>query len=606
MRKGGRAMSERKEVLFSDLGSLCEPKQNISPVRELYKWNVVPYETSDIKGSMLVSLQKGRPEDVALNPGLTGWYRIMVGQYSGNQMLSLKLTGDNGFAYIAPGNAGGYGSHNIEEVYWKSADMTGESVVIHKHIKSDPYSSAIAWLRFIPMDEHETAVFQEDQARKDTKRLYATHDMHGQLTIGSPQSFADWSVILQNYEQSDVEWFSMENIFIFDGEAASGNADNLTYPRQCDETIQHVIRNSYTPEYLAKLVNYGHDMGIKMCSSMRMGAWGIEFPYDQMYFVNQFMENNKEKYRCIDRDGTPIDALSYIYPEVRSYVIGQFVRMAKLGFDAVEMLYSRGVPYVLFEPPFVERFMKKYGEDPRYLALDEPRVTDLRCEVLTEFVQELRSALDQALPERKVGLHARCNFSLYDSRHIAVDVEEWAKQGLITAIISYPQRIREVLEGDLWQDESHTRLDLDKYYAYVRGEKSSIRHSGDVDFVEPWPDSRGVLQGPKDQKERVQEFMNIEKTYGVPVYLEIMPRWMSPAEYKRRALELYELGAEHLSFWDTYARVPNRVQWSMLRRLGHKDELASFEDGAGEYYSYRRIMRVGEKDVSRYLPAWGG
>ena len=179
-------------------------------------------------------------------------------------------------------------------------------------------------------------------------------------------------------------------------------------------------------------------------------------------------------------------------------------------------------------------------------------MTELRCEVLTEFVTELREALDKELPERKVGLHARCNFSLYDSRHIAVDVEEWAKRGLITAIISYPQRIREVLEGDLWQEENPELLDLDKYYEYVRGPRSSIRHSGDVDFVEPWPDSRGVLQGPKDQKERVQEFMEIEKKYGVTVYLEIMPRWMSPAEYQRRALELYELGAEHLSFFLGY------------------------------------------------------
>ena len=599
-------MSERKEVLFTNLGEICEPAKNISKIREFYKWVSVPYETKDIKGNMLLSLQKGRPEDVRLNPGLTGWYRIMVGHYSCNQYISLKLTSDKGFAYVAPGNAGSYGSHSIEEVYWKAADMTGESVVIHKHVKSDPYNAAIAWMRFVPMDDAEVAAFQADQARKDTKRIYATHDMHGQLIIGSPQSMDDWTVIVQNYEQSDVEWFSMENCFIYEGDASTGNPDNMTYPRQCDETIQHVIRDSYTPEALAHLVQYGHDMGLKMCGSTRMGAWGIECPYDQMYFVNKFMENNKEKCRCVDRDGSPIDALSYIYPEVRSYMIGQFIKMAKQGFDAVEMIFSRGVPYVLFEQPFVDRFMEKYGEDPRYLALDEPRVTDLRCEVLTEFVKELREALDEAIPERKVGIHARCNFSLYDSRHIAVDVEEWAKQGLITAIISYPQRIREVLEGDLWQDEAHTKLDLDKYYEYVRGERSSIRHSGDVDFVEPWPDSRGVLKGPKDQKERVQEFMEIEKKYGVTVYLEIMPRFMSTAEYRRRAMELYELGAEHLSFWDTYNRVPNRVQWSMISRLGHKEELKDFTDGNGELYSYRRIMKIGGKDVSRYLPAWGG
>ncbi|MBE5786498.1 MAG: hypothetical protein E7324_03045 [Clostridiales bacterium] len=599
-------MENRKEVLFKDLAELCEPKENISPVRELGKWNAVPYETRDIKGSMLVSLQEGHPGDVFLAPELTGWYKILVGQYRYSHLFSLKLTDDRGFTYIAPDGDAAYASHSISEVYWKAADMTGQTVTIRKHSKCMPQNAAIAWFRFVPMTDEEVAAFKADQARKDTKRLYATHDMHGQLAIGTPQSFDDWSVIVQNYEQSDVEWFSMENIFIFDGDPSTGDADNFAYPRVCDNIIQHAIRTSYTPEALEKLCRYGQDMGLKMCSSMRMGAWGIEFPYDQMYFVNKFMEQNKEKFRCIDRDGTPIDALSYIYPEVRSYVIGQFVSMARLGFDAVEMIYSRGVPYVLFEQPFVDRFIARYGEDPRPLALDDPRVTELRCEVLTEFVGELRSALDEAVPERRVGLHARCHFSLYDSRHVAVDVEEWAKRGYITAIISYPQRIREVLEGDLWTDESRTHLDLAKYYDYVRGDMSCIRHPGDVDFVEPWPDSRGVPQGPRSQKERIDEFMAIEKKYGVTVYIDIMPRQMPTAEYKRRALELYDLGAEHLAFWDAYIRVPNRAQWSMVRRLGHKDELPDFTDGAGEYFSNYRLMHIADKDVSRYIPAWGG
>jgi len=114
------------------------------------------------------------------------------------------------------------------------------------------------------------------------------------------------------------------------------------------------------------------------------------------------------------------------------------------------------------------------------------------------------------------------------------------------------------------------------------------------------------LQGPKDQAERVGQFMALEKLYGVKVYIDIMPRWMPATEYRDRAMELYNAGCNGISLWDTYGRVPVRAEWSMLRRLGHKDELASYGSGEGEFYSRHRIVNIGGKDVSRYLPIWGG
>ena len=600
---------ERKEVIISDLAARCEPQANISPVRRLSCWNSVPYELKDIRGSLLCAVKESRPQDIFLAPQLTGWYRIYVGQHKSSERISLKLSSDRAFTWFRPdASAPACPSDFMEEVYWKAADLTDEKIVIHKNPAPDaePYSAILSWFRFVPMSEAEVAAFQAQQARQDTKRLYATHDMHGQLCCGDGHTLQDWEDILQCYEQSDVEWFSMENLFLFDGDTTTGDVESFAFSRPCDRQVQKYLSADYTEDTLRHLIARGHEMGLKMCGSTRMGAWGIEFPLDQAYFTSRFMEANNEKCRCIDRDGTPIDALSYIYPEVRRFMIDQILRMARLGFDAVEMIWSRGVPYVLFEQPFVELFIERYGEDPRPLALDEPRVTQLRCEVLTGFVEELRAALDEALPDKKTGLHARCNFSLYDSRHIAVDVEEWAKRGLITAIISYPQRIREVLEGGLWQDEERLHLDMERYSEFACGERSPIVHSGDVDFIAPWPDSRGVPQGPVSQRQRIEEFMAIEKKYGVTVYIDVMPRWMSTEEYRRRALELYELGAEHLSFWDTYGRAPFRWQWNMLRRLGHKDELAALDGALPQENRVLRTLHIGDKDISRYWPRMGG
>lgn len=605
-------MEQRTEQIFTDLGNLCIPANNISPFREMYKWNSVPYETAAYSGTMLVSVYNGHPQNVTLPLNLTGWYKIFValGTYGDAapvmDVVNLKLTSDGAFMHVSPSTTAGYAYHAFQECFWRCADLTGQSLEIGKHLNCQPQEAILAWVRVVPMSGDEVSAYQADQARTDTKRIYATNDMHGMLGTYGLRTKEDWRCVVQEYIDSDVEWLSMENIRSFDGEPTTGDANNFAFCRGGDQYIQQTLKRDFTMDMLSDLAVYGHEKGLKICLSLRMGAWGLEFPYDQMYFANTFAEQHPEL-RCIDRDGSPIDALSYMYPEVQAYMLDQFAEMAVTGCDAVEMIFNRGVPYVLFEQPFVELYQSRYGADPRYLPLDDERVTSLRCEVMTDFVRKLRARLDGLRPEKRLGLHARAQFSIWDCRHVGVDLETWAKEGLVTAVISYPQRIREVLKGDIWQKENPDLLDLDRYRRYVReSEQGIIYRRQDFNFMPPMEDSRGVPRGPASQEERVSEFMELEKKYGVTVYLEIMPRTMRNEEYRDRALELYRCGCGHISLWDTYSRVPRKVEWSMLRRLGHKDELASFTDGEGEIYRKVRILKVGGKDVSRYKPAWGG
>ncbi len=605
----GQETGRREERIFRDLGNECTPALHISPLRERYKWNSVPYETWEGSGTMLVSLGAGRPQNVTLEPQLTGWYRIYVGLgaffgscFSG---LNLRLGSEDTAMHLSPSHQEP-APRQIEEAYWRCADMTGESVVIGKDGSGNPTDVMLAWIRFVPMEEDEVKAFLADCARTDTKRLYATNDMYimlFQYDSGTPEA---WRTLVRDYLQSDVEWLSLEDIRYFDGDTSTGNRDNFAYLSEVYQETDRRIRQDFTPEMLADLMRYGHEQGLKMCISARMGAWGIEFPLDQMHYDNVFMEEHRNL-RCVDRDGTPIDALSYIWPEVQEYVIGLFVQMAGLGCDAVEMLFHRGVPYVLFEQPFVDLYMERYGEDPRELPLDDERLTSLRCEVMTEFVRKLKVRLDETVGKGKIGLHARVQFSLWDCRHVALDVEAWAKEGLITAILSYPQRIREKLPENVWREDAPGRIDLAKYKEAVRECPQTIIHrQQDFCFLPPEPDSKGIPRGPVSQKERVEEFMALERAYGVPVYFEIMPREMTPEEYRDRALELYDLGAEHIGLWDCYQRAYRKMSWSMVRRLGHKEELHSYDSGEGEYYRYVRVLKIGNRDISRYMPMWGG
>src|SRR5262249_43825887 len=57
------------------------------------------------------------------------------------------------------------------------------------------------------------------------------------------------------------------------------------------------------------------------------------------------------------------------------------------------------------------------------------------------------------------------------------------------------------------------------------------------------------------------------------LYLDLMPRQMPPNEYIEKARQLYLSGADGLSLWDAYDRIPWVDMWQTVRRLGHKHDL---------------------------------
>ena len=204
-------------------------------------------------------------------------------------------------------------------------------------------------------------------------------------------------------------------------------------------------------------------------------------------------------------------------------------------------------------------------------------------------------------------LHLRGLFSVTDTDYIGFDVEQLAREGLVDAIISYPQRHYEILGGDIWQEGKEWRIDLEKYTDYCRKNAGALTyHSGNAEFAPPYTNYKGELCGPTTQQERVAQWNALEQKYGVKIYFEIMPRTMINEEFKRRAVDLYDCGVQRIALWDTYGRAPAKVMWSTVSRIGHKDELPNLDPGEGEYYRLLRIGKIGAYDISRYNPSWGG
>ena len=607
-------MNQRNEVIYSDIPALMREKGKCSPLRTLDKWEAVSYETREFKGTMIHAMPGVRPEPVTLELGLTGWYRVFVAMYASiktladRTMVDLRFTNDPSWVQVSPGSDPR--RNRVQEFFWRCVDVTGQDLRVNCPGGTDKHGN-LAWVRFVPMTEEDVALYKAEQVRKDTKRIYATHDMHFHLYSFAPQTFEDWHCIVEAHRDSDVESLSMENMLLYDGKPSTGDFNTTAYAREGDKNFHSTVKTHFTYELINDLVHYGHrELDIEMYMSLRMGMWGCEFPWNQMYMDNTFMRSHMEK-RCVDRLGNFVESLSYTYPETRKYIQDLLCNMAATDCDGVEMMFHRVTALVLFEKPFLDLFAQKYpGVDPRELPAADKRIVDVRCQFMTQFVTDLRERIDRERAQRgqpRCKLIVRTHSTIHNTKLLGVDVEEWAKQGLIDKIVVYPMLIDEDLSGDIWQDEDKTRIDLKKYEEFAMSSEELVvsrRASFEYPHVEIFPPYDGEGD-PATDEERITQWQALTEKYGVKVYHDIQPRQMPTLEMKRRALELYERGAENFSLWDTYGRVRDRVMWSMAGRIGHKEELASFTSGEGELYSTHRLISFGGENISIYLPFWG-
>ena len=595
----------RGELLVSDLRTAFGPAEAVNTVGDIHHWRSVSYRSGQIRGNMLSALGDCFPEDVSFDPALTGWYRIYVGLPTLAEMeVWLRLSDDSGIFRLMPMNGQCLSITRVEEVLWRCCDMTGQKIFLTRSgmQPAKVRHSMLAWLRFVPMDEEEVKAHLAERNRKDTKRIYATDDIHNRLLRDDLSGRKTWDSVIVPYEDSDVEWLSLEDVACFTGGSVpTDTPEAYAFKRDGDRNAQHQSAQFNSVAVLKELVQKGKAKGLSMSVSLRMGAWTMGFPFDQCYFDNPFFFQNQHL-QCVDRDGTVIPSLSYAFEEVQQYMIDRLVTLAGTGSDAVTLIAHRGGPYLLFEEPVVKKFTEKYGEVPHTRPLDDPELMDVRCGIMTDFFIKLRAALDCAFPNRRVQIHLRALVSVYDTKYFGIDCVELAERGLVDAIISYPQRFRETISDTFFHDGRICLKEYADYFYNTHG--SAYYHENDTDLVsESVLDSAGIPRTPASLRACVQEWMELERSYSVKIYLEIMPRIMGPERMRNRALELYECGAGRFGLWDTYDRVACAGMWAVAGKLGHKDELIKMDS---PYYRVYRIHEIAGMNISRNHPSWGG
>ena len=592
---------ERKEYLFKDLPKVFTPADAFAEKNYKGKWRKLSYKHKDFEGVLISSVTADAP-NLSFDPKLKGWYKIYIGIIIGSE-LSIKLKSETCFLrYTSSKNHKPLPGYYIEESLWREADMTNESIEISFNNITMTHLSALTPIRFVEMTAEEIAFTKAERERKDTKSLYVCNDVHNLLYLNKLEKIEDFRPIVDMNINSDAEWISFENVKeVIDAR----EADKLSYIREGDRFVAENYNKFDINEVYKYITSYGQEKGFKMSISKRMGAWGMGAPY-AMALENEFAEKHPE-FRCKDRDGEGFFALSYAYDEVQDYMINNLLESASFGADAVTLIWHRGYPYILFEKPVADKFYELYGEYPYELTLEEPRLRKLHCEIITNFMRKLRNALDKRFGKDKVEIHVRVLFSIEDSLKYALDAETWAKEKLITKLISYPMSHLDKLEGcfkDDNEDRINGRIDLAKYREYINTVGREACLHIDPDHWDLRSRNSPLMDGIISDEDRIREFNELEDKYGVEVYFDLMDRLYSNAQYKLRIEDLYQRGARRIAYWDVNTRHENNAMWNVAKLGGNEDEIKNIDPNEG--YKVYRVLKLGDFHVGLYSPTWGG
>ena len=572
--KPQRAGNQKDSVLLADM-SQCLPKTALSTRRRKHHWQLLDYEIAAGKGVMISAGLETQAPDVTLALKRQGWHAIYLGIWQAGKSaggyarstqggetvgaVKFKLNADPCFTLFRreqPGHS------TLEEVFWKYADLTGQDLIIGQLKTGFHKDSSLAYVRLEPLEAQEVEEVQRDRARQDTKKLIATNDHWGVFARGritTTEGIWEHVELYRNTDFSKIFWeVGCGWLGGWGGEGklyAEGVED---FPRAVDRNIAESIEILHGKgiNTIKTAMDHAHRIGLEFHVSQRTQMFQMAPPYEEVYSTEFYGQH--PELRQIDRDGTIITGLSYAYPEVRKHHISFFEKAASLGADGVVIIYPRKGPYLIYEPPLVEGYKKRFGVDPREIDERNERWLRYRAGFMTQYMREVREAMNKVGEKlgKRLQVSAIINQTQEDDLFMALDPETWVKQGLVDNLIPlfYPSTTV----------DSHIR---------------EIRHLARI-------------------------------TRGSPckVYPNVMPRHMPCEEYRRKALAYYDAGADGLLFWDTYQRNDATAQWPTLRRLGHLDELRAWAD-ADEHDEEPRLvplLSLAGHTMTSYSPYRGG
>ncbi len=547
-----------RPVVITDMG-LCAPSKALSAKAAKGRWQLFDYEAGAMKGQMIWASDEASAPPLTLPLNTNGWHAVFVGLADPSKLGShalLRLTRD--LAYVPRTRTAG----QIEEMFLKVADLTGQSLHIAQESGGLGRGCGIAYVKLVPLAPEEVAAVKADRQNPSCRKLATTIDGFSFIYSRRPTSVEALLPEVETYRHTDFDTLILQvggaDMVNYPSKVGEMRGQDLTvFPRRGDrfyaEAIRELARKHINPTKV--LIEGAHSAGLKVHVGIRPAAWVHTQPFSD-FFNSRFYEEHPE-WCCVDRDGTPVVRMSLAVPQVRSHLVEVLREAVRFGADGASILYNRGIPVVLFEKPFCDLFKQRYDADALTVPEDDKRILQLRAELLTTFMREVRSMLDaegrRRADGKRLGLSAFVMANEEDNIRFGFNLRDWVAQGLVDEFFPYLSAGRTARQYDM------------KFFTEVcRPKNVRVRPA----FV-AWdaPDLNAVM---------------------------------------KQALDLYDSGADGITVWDGNSGADRTDRWSVISRMGHVDELRESIETRPPAPVTVRLQKLGGMVLDGpYRPNWG-
>ena len=128
-------------------------------------------------------------------------------------------------------------------------------------------------------------------------------------------------------------------------------------------------------------------------------------------------------------EGLLLTNLSYAYPETRAYFMSILKEMIAYKPNAIVIEFLRHPPFFGYDAPLIAMYTERYGKCDKSDFMND-KWQQLQCEIMTDFIKELRHQIDQVDSRIKL----RVSFDEQSYYQQGLDVATWIKNSWIDMI----------------------------------------------------------------------------------------------------------------------------------------------------------------------------
>jgi hypothetical protein len=438
-----------KAIVLTDFSKAEPASALITGKREKGKWKLIPFATASMKGTALSIYGGTNPPMIKLPLAQRGWHAVYIGLSTtsggfdiGGNGIRARLSDEPVFRRIANNQALLENRRAvIEECFVTVGNLNGQSVEI---APQRGLPANVCYVKLVPLTEAEAQARTKDVAASPaTRTSIATFDGHSWIWPFAPTTAEQLAEEFRGYEGTDVGkwWFQVtgadlvcypSKIGTYPGEGTT-DFPSGTYGIYT-KSLETLFKKGINPLKVAR--DAAKAQGAEFHVMLRPAGWVGSMPYEET-FNSKFFYAHPE-WRCVDKDGTPTFFMSYAYPQVRKQLLDIFAETLELQPEGVGFLFNRGMPLMLWEDAFCERFKEMHHADAKSVPDDDPRIHATRAAVMTDFLTEVRALLDETA--KKQGRKERYKISLgtfakeADNQRWGLDLPTWIKRGLVDEV----------------------------------------------------------------------------------------------------------------------------------------------------------------------------